>query len=369
MKNRFVYILLVLAVFSCKKTPVTETRSFYMGVTPWPSDFTVAAVDEAYSFINNQCDLVSHHFDEGVPYEEAYKHLDWPQELVNDVATRKQKTAPGKKILLSVAALNLTRHEKADYYKNPDGITDSIKNMWKQLPMDDSKMVTAYFNYISYLIDQLHPDWVNYGVESNDAKWNPSDFSAYKNFLAQLYPALKTKYPGLKFFISFMVSDEPGSLSNASQLISLTDFIGLSAYPYVSSSTVTAGNSDPKNLSSNFFTRYLDLSPAKPWCFAETGYIAQDLKIPSLSVDLPGTPQWQADYLTLVMNLCNDRHAEFFVWFCYSDYDAAIIRMQQLGIYQDLFGLWKDIGLKDENNQTRISYSVWQAWMKRIVIK
>jgi len=365
MKFRLIFLSLVLFLFSCKKNSVTETRSFYMGVTPWPSDFTVAAVEDAYSFINQQCDMVSHHYDEGIPYEEAYKHLDWPVDLQNDVATRKQKTAPGKKILLSVSALNLTRKEKADYYKVPDGITDSIKNLWKQLPVNDTKVVTAYFNYISYLIDQFQPEWVNYGVESNVADWDPSNFAAYKNFLSQIYPALKTKYPNLKFFISFIVSDEPASLTNASQLVSLTDFIGLSAYPYISSYNMAGGSTDPKNLPSNFFTRYLDLSPSKPWCFAENGYIAQDLNIPAFSLVRTGTQQWQSDYLSLVMNLCHDRHAQFFVWFCSSDYDAAVVRMQQMGLYQDLFGLWKDTGLKDENNQTRPSFNVWKQWMSK----
>src|SRR6476661_3234627 len=118
MKNLRLKILLLffpLMFLECrKKHQPEETRPFYMGVTPWPADFTTEAVDEAYAFINNHCDFVSHHFDEGIPYEEAFNHLGWPNDLVTNVATRKQKTGQGKKILLSVSALNLTRKEKAD---------------------------------------------------------------------------------------------------------------------------------------------------------------------------------------------------------------------------------------------------------------
>ena len=49
-----------------------------MGVTPWPADFTSAEIDSAYQFINHHCDIVSHHFDEGIPYEDAYiTWLNW----------------------------------------------------------------------------------------------------------------------------------------------------------------------------------------------------------------------------------------------------------------------------------------------------
>lgn len=337
-----------------------------MAVTPWPSDFTQQAVDDAYNFINQHCDMVSHHFDEGIPYEEAYKNLPWPQQLQNDIAYRKLKTA-GKKIFLSVAALNLSRHEKADYYSKPDNMSDSIKNYWKQVPFNDDKVVTAYVRYVSYLIDQLNPQFVNYGVESNDVHWNNSQFALYKDFLSKVFLLLKTKYPQLPFFVSFMVNEDPLALSFASQLLPYSNFVSLSAYPYASASTTADGNTDPKKFPADYFTRFLDLAPGKPWGFAETGFIAQDLNIPSFSLNKNGNSQWQKDYLDLICHLCNSRKAKFLVWFCYADYDAGNNRLKSLGLYNDLLGLWQDIGLKDENNVERPSYQLWLQWMdKRI---
>ncbi|MFM9909703.1 MAG: hypothetical protein ACKVOW_10155, partial [Chitinophagaceae bacterium] len=133
-----------------------------MGVTPWPADFTVAEINNAYDFINNHCDIVSHHFDDGIPYEEIFKQTEMPVALQEDVQRRKSKTATGKKIFLSVAALNLTRKEKADYHLESK-IADSIKNYWRQLPVNDPKIIDVYVNYISLLIDQLQPAYVNYG--------------------------------------------------------------------------------------------------------------------------------------------------------------------------------------------------------------
>src|SRR4030095_16543216 len=103
-------------------------------------------------------------------------------------------------------------------------VTDSIKNYWKQLSFDDPKIITAYLNYISQLIDQFHPIYVNYGVEGNLALWDGGQFSKYKNFLSQLYQQLKIKYPAIPFFVSFMVDETTEGLSFASQLLNYTDF-------------------------------------------------------------------------------------------------------------------------------------------------
>jgi hypothetical protein len=358
-------IVLILPSLHCrKKAPLDLTRSFNMAVTPWPADFTPAAVDDAYAFINQHCDMVSHHFDEGIPYEEADHHAPWPQHLVDDVTARRLKTAPGKKILLSVAALNLTRHEKADYYQSSTGISDSIKNYWKQLPFNDPKIVNAYIAYITYLVDQLHPQMVNYGVESNDTRWDPVRFNEYKSFLSQVYSSLKTKYPNLPFFVSLMVQEDPKALTLSSQLLPLTDYITLSAYPYAGASSTADGTTDPKKMPADYFTRFIDLDPSKPWGFAETGYIAQDLSIPSYSLNRQGTAAWQNDYLNLVFDLMNKRKGKFLVWFCFMDYDAGSNTLKQMGLYQDLFGLWQDIGLKDEHNLPRPAYDTWLRWMQ-----
>jgi hypothetical protein len=248
-----VFAFTCVFVFGCTKKKTTDqSRSFYMAVTPWPADFTREAVDDSYNFINQHCDMASHHFDEGIPYEEAYKNLPWPQQFQNDVAYRKSKTI-GKKIFLSIAALNLSRHERAAYYSHSDNITDSIKNYWKQLSFNDDKIVSAYVRYLSYLIDQLNPQFVNYGVESNDVHWDNNQFLLYKDFLSKVFFQLKAKYPQLPFFVSFMVNEDPLALTFASQLLDYSDYVSLSAYPYASASTTADGNTDPKKISFQLF--------------------------------------------------------------------------------------------------------------------
>ena len=359
-------VFILLFVFSCKKeTESVGTRSFYMGTTPWPADFTETEVNNSYDFINNNCDIVSHHFDDGIPYQEAYLNQPMPVVFQDEVVFRKRKTAPGKKILLSIAPLNLSRHEKAEYYKESAiGITDSIKNNWKLLAFNDPKIVLAYINYCSYLIDQFQPDYVNYGVESNADNWDTGQFNAYKIFLSQVYTKLKQKYPSIPFFVSFMVYEKPSALSFASELLLYSDFIGLSAYPYTSVSSSANGNTDPANFPSDYFTRFIDLDLSKPFVFAETGYISEDLIVPSFNLNKIGNADWQQAYLEKICTLANQRKAKFIIWFCHKDYDAGNLTLKSLNLYQDLFSLWEDTGLIDESGKERPALQSWKSWMR-----
>jgi hypothetical protein len=163
-----------------------------------------------------------------------------------------------------------------------------------------------------------------------------------------------------------MVIESPVALGYAAQLIPYSDYVSLSVYPYIISSSTANGNTDPALLVADFFTRFLDLAPNKPWGFAETAYIAEDLIIPSISFNKKGTEIWQREYLNIICNLCNKRKAGFLIWFCYKDYDAGNARLKNLGLYQDLFAYWQDTGLKDENDRERMAYQSWLQWMSRV---
>jgi hypothetical protein len=366
--NKIIAIILFFYIacfhIQCSKNKTTEpTRSFYMGATPWPGDFTAAETDKAYSFINAHCDIVSHHFDEGIPYEEAFNNNNWPSGLIAEVNSRKLKTAAGKKILLSSSALGLTRKTKAPYSKFSETISTVVKNEWEALPVNDIKVVTAYANYIIYLAAAFQPAYINYGVESNNEQWTAAEFVLYKDFLSQVFARLKTALPNTPLMVSFMVNETAPSLNYALQLIPYTDYIALSAYPYTHVSSSVDGNTNPALFPANYFTRYIDLDAAKPFCFAETGYIAEDLGVPSFNLSKRGSAQWQNDYLEKICRLTNERKGKFIIWFCSKDYDAGNNTLRSLGLYQDLFALWEDTGLIDENDNKRPAYNTWLNWM------
>lgn len=335
-----------------------------MGVTPWPADLTQPELDKAYNFINNECDMVSHHFDEGIPYEEAYNNNGWPAELLTEIQSRKSKTASGKTVFLSSAAVNLSRKEKADYSRFSTGISSTIKNQWLAIPINDDKIVTAYTNYIIFLTHQLNASFINYGVESN-GEWSPTDFNLYKDFISKVYARLKTAFPSKPVFLSVMTSEMPLMLNYASQLMPYTDYLALSSYPYTHISSSANGNTNPSLFPSSYFNDYISLAPSKPFGFAETAYIAEDLFVPSFSLNKQGTADWQKDYLEKVCQLLQERKGKFLIWFCSKDYDAGNNTLRTLGLYQDLFALWEDTGLLNENNVQRPAYNSWKQWIKK----
>lgn len=336
-----------------------------MGTTPWPADLTVAEVDKTYDFINNNCDIIAHHFDEGIPFEEAFTNTTMPSSLINNVNFRLQKTASNKKVYLSVAPLSIHRVSKAAYYNDAE-TPSNVKSYWENLSFDDPKIVTAYVNYINWLINKFNPIYVNYGVESNGMHWNSSEFIKYKTFLSQVYQRLKLNNPTIPIFISFIVDESPQGFNYASQLVDYTDFIGLSAYPYLGVSSSGNGNTNPTNFPADYFEKYINLSVTKPLAFAETGYIAEDLIIPGLNINKQGNPEWQKDYLEKVLSICKVKKAKLFIWFCPKDYNALISNYQNQGYTQatiDLLSLWKNIGLINENGGQRPAYNSWINWM------
>jgi hypothetical protein len=374
MKSKFqmlVFQLLLGLVFvNCNKedglTQSLDSRPFYMGVTPWPADLTVEEVNKTYAFINDHCDIVSHHFNEGIPYEEFYKDLPLPREFLENIAFRKAKTRSSQNVFLSVAALNISRKDKDHYYKNST-TSQNIKEGWGKLNMDNEKFVASYVKYINYLIKEFNPIYVNYGVESNFNEWDQKGFGEYKIFLSRVYNALKQTHAKLPLFVSFMVNESNTGLENARQLLPYTDIIALSSYPYTMN--IESTSSDPKRIPENFFEQYIRLDTSKSFGFAETGYIAQNLKINEFKIEKNGKSEWQKAYLEKVLSLSTRYDAKFFIWFTAKDYDKLVetsIKGQLVDKESiSLLTLWQDTGLIDENDVKRPSYDLWIEWMDK----
>ncbi len=366
MKRIFILSFLfsvVLVSNSCKKDKLKyDTRSFYLGVTPWPPDFTSTGYNLAYNFINNDCDIVSHHFDDGVPWEEIYNNLSLPQKLIDDISRRKQKTNSNKKVLLSVAALKISRKERAGYYG--DSPNTAYVSKWADKHFNDTAVVDAYVKFIIYLTVQLNADYINFGVESNNGDWDAGDFEEYRQFISMVHTKLKTAYPNKPCFISFMVTPDSKFLTNAKQLEPYTDWVTISAYPYSYIGSPVHGSSSPSLIPSGLFQSYADINSAKPFAVAETGYIAEDLNIPGSGLYKEGNAQWQEDYVNYLFDFCQKKHSKFIIWFCAYDYDAAVNTFNVIGYTQDIVLLWKDTGFIDENLVKRSSYSVWKQWLK-----
>lgn len=364
MKKIILYFSCIFFFINCSKEKdedviiPAETRNFYMGVTPWPGNFNFADLDIAYDFINNHCDIVSHHFDEGIPYEEAFNNQAMPTGLQQQVLYRNTKTNNDKKILLSVSALNLDRNQRAAYY-NTSTVSASIQQQWMNKEFNDPTVITAYINYLNYLIAGFQPDYINFGVESNVDTFDAAEFFKYKDFLSQVYASLKNSHPTIPLFTSFIVNNSNQGFQYATQLLPYTDYIGISAYPFTALNGSLTGETNPNTITANYFEKYINMAN-KPFCFAETAYIAEDLVVPFYGLNKQGNQEWQKAYLQKVLDLCQNYNAEFLIWFCSKDYDQGNLYLQQQGLYFDLLAIWQDTGLIDQDGNQRLSYSLWE---------
>jgi hypothetical protein len=306
---------------------------------------------------------VSHHFDAGIPWQEAYEGSAFPASLQNDIDKRVSGTAEHLKVLLSVSPLQYTRRDRAGFWKDRD---ESGKGQhWAGRKFSDSMVVAAYVNFIERMAQALRADYINFGVESNSGDWDPQEFEEYIVFLRQVYLGLQMRLPGRPLFISCMVLPENSYKMNAKKLAAIGDLVGLSAYPYSHAGSNTHGNTNPELLPKGLFEEYIDMGGGKPWCFAETGYIAEYLLLRNFGVSKAGKPEWQRAYVEKICKLAENRNAAFLVWFCHRDYDQGMRSMKAAGANAELYSLWQDTGLEDENGNERPALEMWQRWFSK----
>jgi len=348
--------------YSCKKKPFEEiSRNFYMGATPYPPDYTDRGDALVYNFINTNCDLIAHHFDDGVPWEEALNNTIYPQVIIDESNKRISKSHVSK-VYLSLAPLTSSRNKIAGYWSKT--VVDSVKNKWKNKEINDSLVVRAYFNYCCYMIDKFNPNYFNYAIECNSKEWTAEDFNKFLDFCSKIYPQLKQHYPTLPIFVSYVITQDAIVLERAKKINQYSDYISVSTYPYVSVGSFAYGPTDVGSIPSDWFSKFRDIDASKPFSIAETGYIAEDLNLSEYGITKIGKPEWQADYVQFLFETCNKYNAEFVNWFCPYDYDNGYNTLQAIGAAFPLFKEWKDTGLYDGNGLERPSLKVWDKWYK-----
>lgn len=332
-----------------------------MAMTPYPPDYTDKGDELVYGFINNQCDMIANHFDEGIPWQEALDNDSIPEDVVEKIKHRKNMNN-GREVYLGLTPLIQSRVDIAAYW-NPN-VDKSIKDKWENMAFDDTLTSNAYFNFCCYMIDEFQPIYFNYGIESNSKSWTTTEFEKYLLFCSRVYPRLKQKYPDLPIFLSYMVSVDDTQLENAKLLNQYSDYVTISSYPYFETGSSNGGTTEPINIPKDWYTAYRNIDITKPFGIAETGYIAEDLILPEFGIEKQGDPVWQADAIQQMFEICNDLNAEFVVYWCPYDYDNGMNTLESIGMAIPSFKIWKDIGLYDGNGIKRPSLEVWKKWYK-----
>lgn len=359
VRNTLWPLLLVMLLTS---STTWAQRPFAMGFTPFPPDIGVEALDWTYDGIERHADLIAHHFDNGVPWQEALRREPYPQLVEDELTSRRARTPDGHAVYLALTPIASLRDGLAQYWGTSG--TAPLPEPWSSRGFAHRKVFKAFFRHSLAQIERFEPDYMAYAVEVDLlARNDPAAYEAFKKLARKLYRRIKKKHPELPVFFTFTLG-HPGQwqeiVAIIEPLLPYTDMLAVSTYPYLGAGIEGNVNRVP----TNWFSRIRDLAPGKPIAVAETGYAAEDLILETLGVEIPGKRSWQRRYVEFLLSEMDALEAEFVVWFVLGDYDSLWEEAEAAGALE-LFKAWRDTGLYDEGLETRPSLRVWNRFLDR----
>lgn len=344
------------------ETPA-ENRAFLMGFSTFPSDaFSLEAVEKTYQLVAEHGELVAYQLDEGVPWPQALEKKPYPASVEDGLGLRTSKIKKGQKVYLALSPIQPMGDQPEEVLVGVwgDGGNQERKGEWKNLKIDDPKVVTAYTHFCLDLIQRFQPHYMAYAVQPNElATKQPDQWPLFVNLAKGVYTRVKAKFPHLPLFLTLRVEsfweDEERQTRAIRQVLPYTDFIALGSY----GGTITRF-ADPSKLPADFFSKIADLAPEKPFAIAETGYIAEDLHVYGWIIE--GREEWQQQYLEFVLQESQKRRAQFVVWFFSRDYDAFWEQIDAADPLKEFLKIFRDTGLWDGHGNPRKALETWNHW-------
>lgn len=332
---------------------VSCSRSFLMEMTPCEFAHTPESVAEIYKIVNASSDLIAHHLDDGIPWEEALAGKPYHANVEKKIQARLQNSASTKRIYLAVTPI---KGELNDAWG--ENVKMKREGAWKDKHIDDPEAIKAYLNFCNDLIKRFKPDYFAYGIEVNTDATKNKSWPEFVTMAKEVYSSLKKEHPKLPVFLTFQLDEywkDPEEQEKViRQVLPYTDYIAVSTYPYFS------GYFDPGRIPNAWFSRFANFAPNKPFVIAETGFTAEDFD--AVGIKGSGSPQWQKDYVEFLLRESARLKSRFVVWYVPKDYDKFFDDVQVLsllGVPIDLFKIWKDSGLLDGQGKPRPAYSTW----------
>ena len=334
-------------------------RSFLMGFTPLPYDLTPEAFDETYLRIAEHGDIVSHLFDEGVPWTAAMNGTTFHPNVEADIARRLAGTRASSAVLLSVTPLAQDRLSLAGEWAEAGGLP--LPESLEGLPFDDPEIVSAFVGYALRMIDRFDPDYFAYALEITDLAGDPEAREAFVGLAAEVYRAIKRVHPDLPVFPTWSLGNRTAFTDELRDFMAemepWSDVLAVSTYPYVWDGV--GGEAD--RLPADWFSKFAEAMPGKPFAVAQTGFLSGTYRnLPNL-VWVSAGPEDQAGYVGALLEEAERLRAEFVIWYVPVDYDALWARLESMGM-SEWFAQWMRTGLWSADFQPRPALDVWMDW-------
>ncbi|NVE95036.1 glycosyl hydrolase 53 family protein [Altererythrobacter lutimaris] len=337
-----------------------DTHQTAMGFTPWPADLTADGVDRAYEFLSQNGNLIAHHFDGGIPWDEALTGDPFPQHLRNDWQNRQTRTPNGFKTLVAITPLNFDRDNLASAWTNK-GENQTLPRRWASRSLDDASVKKAYLNYAERVVEVFDPDFFAIGIEANIMiSKSPEKWQEYLALNAHVYRGIKRKYPDLPVFTSVQyehlrgIEDEakPNLAKQAPavrELMRHSDLMALSTYRF--------GDLHPNPMTADYFD--VAESFGKPIAIAESGAMSKPVRI--FGIRLPANERGQAAFVGGLLDHAAEKDFPFVVNWVAVDFDPMIPKLPSP--LDEIAKAWVHTGLQNADGDDKQALSVWRSYL------
>lgn len=363
MSQRFWLSVLAAGALGCSETTTPggeERRSFAMGFTEFPSAGTFAAIDDVYRVLGADADFVNHHFDGGVPWNEALTGQPFPAGLESDLDRAVARIPAGHVRLVSVSPTNFLRDGLADN-RGVNG-AEALRAPWDTAQFDNPQVKQAFLAYCRRLIDRLGPRYFVYSIEANIvADKSPGKWPALLRLAEFLHAELARSHPLVKTFPSIQVElfrDKPAAQApRVSEILAFADVVAVSTYPY-------ASLVDPDQVTPAYFDPVTRLAPGKPFAIAETAWPAETVTAP-YPIVIASDPDRQRRYVDRLLRTLDEMDAVFVDYFFTRDYDDFWETTFRFMDIAPLVRIWKDTGLYAGDGTARPALTTWRQVLAR----
>jgi hypothetical protein len=333
-----------------------------MGFTPFPNDISVDAIRFSFDKISSDADMISYHFDNGVPWNEALNDEPFSKTFKEDIRNMLFLKPKGHQVYLSLTPINLMRTGLAPYHGDKDN--QPLAAPWDHYKFNSPEVKTAYLNYVLRMIRSFNPNYLNFAIEANLLKANaPELWDDFLELDRYVYRAVKNSYPKLPVFASITVLDLMPATSDKDilgqraawdDLSPQSDYLAISIYPYM--------NKTFGHYPEAIWGEIKALSHRKPIAVAETGFTSKDVVLQA-GFTIPSSERMQADYIKDLLDHASLDQYVFVSHYLVRDYDALADRIGRT----DLIRIWEHAGLYDKDGKPKPALSTWKGQLSRSI--